>query len=115
VVKATDTAAPHLAVTRVRCTATRCVLDVALVDPAPSAGLGRLTATVRTRCRTTCGTGRQRRACTKTTMRTLAVTRTAAGRYRVVAARLRHGQQRFTLRARDLAGHQRSVTATRTT
>jgi hypothetical protein len=109
-----DTTPPVARITKVRCGRTVCVLDVKVVDPAPSSGVSGLQARVSTAYRATCGTGRKRHGCTRTIARSLPAVSTSPTTMRVVTPHLRKGTQTFSLVGVDLRGN-RQVTPTKLT
>lgn len=110
----TDTVAPVATIAHARCTRTRCVLDLRVVDAGFSRGVRSVDATVVTTYRTRCRRGGRTVICTRTRSRRLKATRIAAGHYRLVASGLPAGRHAVTVRATDAAGNRQIVGARRT-
>jgi hypothetical protein len=106
-----DTTPPVARITKARCGRAVCVLDVRVVDPAPSSGISGVQARVSTAYRTRCGKGRKLRGCTRTIARRLPAVSTSPTTMRVVTPHLRKGTQTFSLVGVDLRGN-RQVTPT---
>jgi secreted trypsin-like serine protease len=103
-----------------------CTIGVRVDDPAPSAGVKGVEATVETPYRTTCRvkvkvkgkTKVRRRACTKTQLQRLrAIATPTMYTYKIVTPRLRKGRHTFRLVGVDTAGHRQAkpTTFTKTT
>jgi hypothetical protein len=109
-----DTTPPVARITKLRCGRAVCVLDVKVVDPAPSSGVSGVQARVSTAYRTTCGKGRKRRGCTRTVARSLPAVSTSPTTMRVVTPHLRKGTQTFSLVGVDLRGNRQATPTTLT-
>jgi hypothetical protein len=112
-----DAVAPTARVTKLRCTHTVCILDVRVEDPAPSAGVKGVEASVTTAYRATCGKQRKRRGCTKSVVHRLKTIATGAASFRIVTPKLRKGAQTFRLVGIDLHGNRqlKATTVKKTT
>jgi hypothetical protein len=113
-----DAVAPTTRVLKLSCTKRGvCVLEVRVVDPAPSAGVRAPEATVTTAYRTTCVKHGRRRACTKTVVHRLKAVASGINTYKITTPRLRKGTQTFRLVASDLKGNRqvRATTVRKTT
>lgn len=111
-----DTTPPSARILRSRCTRRACTLEIAVKDPAPGGHIKRVSGTVSTPYRARCGTGRHRRACTKTRRQKLRVSKSrVAGRYLLRTPQLRTGAHRFVIEVTDDAGNTATARARRST
>jgi secreted trypsin-like serine protease len=108
----TDIVAPSAKVTSLRCTRTKCVLDVKVNDATPSSGIGTLDARVKTTTRTWCGKGKGRKRCMRTTVRRLTAVARGVGSFHITTPRLSAGTQTFTLVATDKRGNRQAQPTT---
>jgi hypothetical protein len=105
-----DAVAPTARVTRLRCTHTVCIIDVRVDDPAPSAGVKGVDATVSTAYRTVCG--KRHKRCTKSVVHRLKTVSTGTALFRIVTPKLRKGAQTFRLWGIDLHGNRQAKATT---
>jgi hypothetical protein len=109
-----DTNAPVAKVTRVRCTATRCVLTVRVTDAGYSAGVKTVRASVRSTYRGTCRRNGRRVRCTRHKTTKPKVKRLSATRFHITASKLPLGKHLFTLFAVDKANHRQRLATKKT-
>jgi trypsin len=109
-----DSHAPVARVTKASCTATRCVLAVAVSHAGFSAGIKTVQASVRSTYRGACKVGGKRVVCTRHKTRRPRVAALGGARFQVVAAKLPTGTQVFTLVAVDSAGHRQALPTRKT-
>ncbi len=107
----TDTKRPTLAVARKSCsTRGRCVVNLQVADPSPSAGIAKVDSKLRWRTIVRCHTRRSGR-CAKTKTKTVRAKAIGGGHYLIVVSHLSPRTYALILRAVDKAGnHQRSST-----
>jgi hypothetical protein len=113
-----DTVAPLATILSGKCTATRCVLRIAVVDAAPSSGIAKLAGTVTTSYRVRCRKNGRRTTCVRSKRADLAITSLGNGLFTAVARNLRAGRHTFSLAATDAIGNRQlvpAVTRARTT
>jgi secreted trypsin-like serine protease len=112
-----DAVAPTVQVVKVRCSRTICILDLKVVDPAPSSGIKGVEGKVSTLYRTTCTVKGQRRRCTKKAVQRLTARSTGTNTYRITTPRMRKGTHTFTLIGVDAHGNRqvKPTTLKRTT
>jgi Trypsin len=109
-----DKTAPVARVTRVRCTATRCVLTVRVTDAGYSAGVKTVQASVRSTYRGTCRRNGHRVRCTRHKTTKPRVKRLSTTRFQITASKLPRGRHLFTLFAVDKANHRQRLATKKT-
>lgn len=111
---ALDTNAPVARIRTARCVRTTCTITLNVTDAGFSAGVAKVTGSVRSTYRRACVKNGRRTTCTRHRTRAFTARRTAATRFTVKLTKLPVGTQLFTLLATDKAGH-RQLLPTRTT
>ncbi|WCB92559.1 hypothetical protein DSM104299_01255 [Baekduia alba] len=114
VVEKHDITAPTAKVVKVRCARTVCLLDVKVVDPAPSDGVKGLSGSVTTSYRTICKVKKRRKACTRSVVQRLTAKLSETNTYKITTPRMHVGKHVFALYGLDVAGH-RQAKATKVT
>jgi hypothetical protein len=109
-----DKTAPVARIVKTKCTSTRCVLTVNVVDAGYSAGIKTVQATVTTSYRTTCKRNGKQVRCTKQKTKKLTARRLAATKFQIVASKLPVGKQLFVLYAVDKASHRQHLPTKKT-
>jgi hypothetical protein len=109
-----DKNAPVSKVIKTRCTATRCVLTVAVTDAGYSAGIKTVQASVTSTYRGTCRKNGRKVRCTRHKTKNLSAKKLAAKKFQIVASKLPIGKQVFLLVAVDKAGHKQRLATKKT-
>lgn len=104
--------APATSVRSASCKKGICVVNVTVASTAPGTVAISLRAKAETRKRTHCGSGKRRRACTRTVIRTLVVKRRTARTFRITTTRLEPGKVTFRLVATDAQGRRQPKATT---
>ncbi len=103
---APDVAAPTSRVARRTCTRVRCTVTVTVTDPLPTAGVSRVTGTLRWTTRRSCRRGGRRTTCAASHRRTLRASLVGGSTWALRTPRLAKGvRYRLTITARDRAGN----------
>lgn len=109
-----DTTAPVAHIRSARCVKRTCTLTVTVTDAGFSAGVAKVTGSVRSTYRAPCVRRGRRTTCTRHRTRLFTARRTSATRFTIKVTKLPLGAQLFTVLATDRAGQQQLLPTRKT-